>query len=119
MKIIYVLILLFMIPSVSFSAPDKYTNSEGVYLGRVSGNTYNALTIREQSSWLAGAIDGLVAEAAMSNPNELGWQQCLFSYDFEQVRAIFEKELTANPEHWHIPAILLLRSKFEKLCKGK
>lgn len=67
---------------------------------------------------MLGAIDGIIAESLSTDKDALGsWLgDCLKSFELPQTKAIFEKELKENPEEWHAPAAIILKSKFEEIC---
>ena len=71
---------------------------------------------KEVLACMAGAsvdIDGIMAESTFKDKSRTGsWLgRCIARYDFEQLKAIFEKELNNNPESWHVPAALILKKR--------
>lgn len=112
-KIIHVLVLT-MLPALSYAAS----------LGFTTGNIYMNMDELNKMIWVTGAVDGIIAEAFMSkhNPEEIKGKEpwlasCTRNMTPLQIKAIFEKELSANPENWHVPAALILRSKLHEMCE--
>ena len=93
------------------------SNACAISLGYVTGNDYREMTDSEKSAWLAGAVDGVIAESISANSEKSPWLSvCIGSHEFQQIKAIFEKELTDNPEGWHAPAALIFRKRIKDFC---
>lgn len=90
----------------------------------------------EKQTWLMGAMDGIMAESIAVNGelyragaldpikgtiNGTGYEawfgNCFERYDFDQLKAVFEKKLENNPESWHVPAALTFRHTMMDFCK--
>jgi len=95
--------------------------STGVVLGYVTGNDYLALPDEARMGWLIGALDGMMAESiALEKDSNGPWLgRCVRSFDNSQIKAIFEKQLAANPESWHAPAAMILRGRLWEVCNSK
>ncbi|MFC3853506.1 hypothetical protein ACFOSD_11725 [Salinispirillum marinum] len=88
-----------------------------VSLGYVTGDDYFRMSENEKSAWLAGVSDGIIAESLTSSSLEIPWlSSCIAIYEFQQIKAIFEKELNDNPEVWHAPAAFIFRKKIKDFC---
>jgi hypothetical protein len=88
----------------------------------VTGNKYVQFNEENRIAWVTGVIDGLIAESIQrDNQREPGsWLgECIEGLPNTQFKAIFEKELYANPEAWHAPAAFMLRDKMESFCASR
>lgn len=92
-----------------------------VTLGYVTGNDYLKWDDNTRMGWLIGATDGIMAESFLIKKDDNGpWLgRCVDGLTKEQIKAIFEKELSDNPESWHAPAALIFRGKMQDFCKGR
>lgn len=105
--------------------------ANAIALGYITGNDYLKLSKQEQIHWFVGVIDGLTAEQIFSpnsrttsttedeknDPLDPPWiSKCMSQFPIEQLHAIFEKELKAEPERWHVPAALVARSSLKEMC---
>jgi hypothetical protein len=93
----------------------------GVMLGYVTGNDYLELDDNYRMGWLIGAMDGIIAESVITEKDADGpWLgRCVAKLSLGQIKAMFEKESRDNPEGWHAPAAIVLRSKMQDFCKGR
>jgi len=71
-----------------------------IILGYVTGNDYLKLDNNAKLNWLIGVMDGMMAEATLVKKDNQGpWiGRCVGGLSTEQIRAIFEKELSQNQE---------------------
>lgn len=94
-----------------------------VTMGYTTGTEYVKFSERSRIDWVRGAMDGIMAESTYTNISKaeqgtwLG--RCIEGLEFEQIKAIFEKELNARPEGWHAPAALSLRGTLAKFCSNR
>ena len=92
--------------------------THAVILGYVTGNDYLKLNQHDRMSWLVGAMDGIMAESAIIKKDKddpwLG--RCIRGLELEQIKAMFEKELSENPESWHAPAAFIFRDMMKEFC---
>ena len=99
------------------------SDTEGIILGYKTGNEYLKMDEESRKCWLVGALDGIMAEAVHTKNNNVKqttWLgRCIEGIDFEQIKAMFEKELRENPEGWHAPAALILWKKMQEFCKER
>lgn len=95
--------------------------AQAIILGYVTGNDYLKLDDNARLGWLIGAMDGIMAESTLIKKDAQGpWLgRCIDGLDTQQIKAIFEKELSENPEGWHAPAALIFRGKMKDFCRGK
>ena len=82
----------------------------------LTGNEYNKLKNNERIIWIIGVTDGLITEHLMATLEQPPLAKCLGELEWEQMRAIFEKNLNANPERWHFPASFSFNQTFKKYC---
>ena len=96
-------------------------NANAVVLGFVTGSDYIKMKTDAQTSWVVGVMDGIMEESISQKPGALEpWLgSCVKRHDWQQLKALFEKELNANPESWHAPAALIYRSTINKFCNGR
>jgi len=91
-----------------------------VTMGYTTGTEYFKFNEKSRIDWLIGAMDGIMAESTYINISKaergtwLG--RCIEGLEFEQIKAIFEKELNTKPEEWHAPAALILRGTLARFC---
>ncbi len=92
---------------------------DAVILGYISGNDYLELDSDARTGWLIGVMDGIMAESLVAEKDsDSPWLgNCVDGLAVDQIRAIFEKELTGNPESWHAPAALIFRAMMQDFCK--
>lgn len=92
--------------------------AEGIVLGYLTGNAYQALDDGARMGWLVGVMDGIMAEDfTINSPPGGPWLgKCVEELDKEQLKAIFEKELQAKPQAWHAPAALIFRATLSRFC---
>jgi hypothetical protein len=66
-------------------------------------------------------MDGIMAESTLITKDDKGpWLgRCIDGLSIQQIKAMFEKELSQNPEGWHAPAALIFRSKMQDFCKRR
>jgi len=97
------------------------SNANAVILGFITGSDYVKMDRPSQYTWVYGAMDGIIAESIVADKDALGpWLgKCISEYDFEQLKAIFEKELNSKPESWHVPAAIVLQSTLKEFCGNK
>jgi len=106
--------------------------ADTIALGYVSGTDYQTLSEAEKEIWFIGVMDGIMAEsisaqrtfvdrnnqfkqdADMEYATWLG--RCIEKYETTQLRAIFEKLLSNEPESWHAPAALHARQSLQEFC---
>ena len=95
-----------------------FSSAEAIILGFIDGSDYLKMDRQSQYSWVYGAMDGIMAESIFKDKSSTGpWLgRCIARYDFEQLKAIFEKELNNNPESWHVPAALILKETLSEFC---
>jgi hypothetical protein len=92
-----------------------------VVLGYVTGNDYLKLSEPEQTTWLVGTMDGVMAEDfSVTKPSNGPWLgRCVGSLPINQVKAMFDQELKSKPESWHAPAAFIFRQRMERFCRGR
>jgi hypothetical protein len=91
--------------------------ANALILGFIMGSDYVKMDKQSQHIWVYGAMDGIMAESTDEKGTWLG--RCVAKYDFEQLKAIFEKELNNNPESWHAPAAFVLQGRLSEFCGEK
>ena len=82
----------------------------------LTGNEYNKLSDNDRTIWLIGVADGLITADLISSKSQPPLVKCLAELEWEQIRAIFEKNLKENPEKWNFPAAFSFRQTFNKHC---
>ena len=92
-----------------------------IIIGYVTGNDYMKLDDNAKLGWLIGVMDGMMAESFLFKKDDKGpWLgRCIDGLTKQQIKAILEKELSENPEEWHVPASLIFRSKMQDFCKER
>ena len=110
-NILYTIILFFLFANVSLA----------VKLGYITGNKYQELSEADQTTWVVGVLDGIIAEDTFkrkSGDASIPWlSNCYDSgYELIQIKAIFEKYLKENPESWTAPAAFILRQQIYSSC---
>lgn len=94
---------------------------DGITLGYVMGNDYLKLSELERTSWVVGAMDGIMSEAAALSKDPKGpWLgRCVKGVPTSQIKAMFEQELQAHPDSWHVPAAFIFRARLSTFCKSR
>jgi hypothetical protein len=82
----------------------------------VTGNEYRELSNSHREGWVAGAVDGLLAEYVFILQKKSPILDCVSKMERNQIKAIFEKSLDANPEKWGFPAVFILRQSLYAAC---
>lgn len=95
--------------------------AQAIILGYITGNDYLQLDDNARLGWLVGVMDGIMAESTLITKDDQGpWLgKCIVGLNTQQIKAIFEKKLSENPEEWHAPAAFIFREKMNDFCKGR
>lgn len=95
-------------------------DANAIVLGYVTGNDYLNMSEESRKNWLVGVMDGVMAEsiALVKDTNGPWLGRCVARYEMQQLKAIFEKELSSNPEGRHAPAAIIFRSRIAAFCNG-
>ena len=95
--------------------------AHAIVLGYVTGNDYLKFDNENRVVWLIGVMDGIMAESTIIKKDDKGpWLgRCIDGLSKDQIKAMFEKELTQHPEGWHAPAGIIFRVKMKDFCKDR
>jgi hypothetical protein len=114
------LAVIFMTASVLVSANQRShgTADLGPAYWSYTGNEYRALPAQQKHAYVVGVVDGMLISPLIMNRQDPWLGQCVAGMQSDQVEAIFEKYLEANPQVWHEPANFLVFKAFWQKCLG-
>jgi hypothetical protein len=105
MRKILIITLVLLIPGMSY-AEDTHTFSIITPQGFLEGNDWRDLPESSKKVYIMGAIDGIEIAieiaSALESPSSLQWiNKCVKGMRSDQVHALVEKYVNANPQDWH------------------
>lgn len=90
-----------------------------IHNGFLTGNEYRDLANTQRQHYIMGVIDGSLLAPLFGAPKpKLAWlETCVTGMRSDQVVAIVDKFLEANPVRWHQSMHVLVYSALRESCK--
>ena len=76
----------------------------------VPGNVYQTLTDNGKTKYVVGVIDGLAVSGMEP------FVECSYKLEPLQARAIVDKYMKDNPEHWHYGMSWIIKESLKSFC---